>query len=94
MVCKTWTPEEIEYLKNHANGMTDQELAKNLNSVYGNRRTFSSVRKMRQRLDIQKASGRGVCKVTDINEQAIEDKISKNKIAIAKTENIKVIKYE
>lgn len=94
MVTKIWTPEEIEYVKNHSNDMTDEELARNLNHIYENRRTFSAVRKVRQRMGIAKASGRGVCKVTKMDEKSVEDKITLNKSIIAKEENINIIKYE
>lgn len=76
MAYSAWLPEEIEYIKNNANHMTDKEVMKNINNLYGQRRSFDTVRKMRQRIGIQKENGRGVCKIKDIDNEAVETRIA------------------
>jgi hypothetical protein len=53
---KKWTERDKEFLRDNAESMTDEEIAKQLGKF-----TAAAVRKMRQRLGIRKQRGRGVC---------------------------------
>ena len=58
-----WSDDEIEYIEENAGNLTDKEIWKSLNDMFGTRRGFQAVRKMRQRLGIQKANGRSRCEI-------------------------------
>ncbi len=54
---KAWNSLDKEFIRQNAGKMSDKEMARELG------RSFSSVRKQRQRLKIKKKSGRGICEV-------------------------------
>lgn len=78
-MARPWLAEEIEYIKKNAAALTDKELHLHINSIYKQVRSFDMVRKMRQRLGIEKGHGRGVCKVTGQGEVTtkVENKLKK-----------------
>jgi hypothetical protein len=51
-----WTARQVNYLLEHWDTLKDEDIATNLG------RTLKSVRRKRERLDLKKASGRGIVK--------------------------------
>ncbi len=62
---KTWSQEEKDFISSNADKMTDKKLTEALNATFNTNRLQPSVRKMRQRLKVKKAHGRGICHVTE-----------------------------
>lgn len=61
---KKWTEAEIQYIKDNANSMKDEELAVNINRITGSTDiTVAMVRRQRRKLNIAKTRGRRVNKV-------------------------------
>jgi transposase len=60
---KYWSDTERQFLVESSSNLTDSELVEAINSRFNTSRKLSAVRKMRQRLGLAKASGRGICQV-------------------------------
>jgi len=58
-----WTNAEDDYIRQNANNMKDKELAEKLSKKTGRKISMSALRKHRQRLNITKICGRGLCGV-------------------------------
>jgi len=62
---KKWTDVEKNYIANHANTMTDEELARQISALRLSTVSKDCVRKMRQRMGLKKKHGRGVCQLQE-----------------------------
>jgi hypothetical protein len=61
---KKWNDAEIQFIRENANSMKDEELAVNINRITGtNDITVAMVRRQRRKLNIAKTRGRRVNKV-------------------------------
>lgn len=61
---KKWNEAELQYIRDNANLMKDDELAVNINKITGsNDITVAMVRRQRRKLNIAKTRGRRVNKV-------------------------------
>jgi hypothetical protein len=60
---KVWTDEEKQYIRQNASTMKDGELSQRIKEMRGKPISVQAVRKMRQKLGIFKAKGRGKCQV-------------------------------
>tara|TARA_R110000765_G_scaffold34189_4_gene77663 strand:- start:448 stop:672 length:225 start_codon:yes stop_codon:yes gene_type:complete len=60
---RKWAEKDLQYIREHAGVLKDRELAAELTQRSGRPVTLGAVRKMRQRLGIEKKSGRGICKL-------------------------------
>jgi ribosomal protein S24E len=60
---RKWTEHEKNYVYQNASTMTDKEIAAFLTKTCGRTVTLNAVRKIRQKMGIKKASGRGYCKI-------------------------------
>tara|TARA_R110002020_G_scaffold193389_9_gene393640 strand:+ start:2034 stop:2249 length:216 start_codon:yes stop_codon:yes gene_type:complete len=58
---RKWTEKELQYIRENCQDLKDRELAAELSKLSGRTVSLGAVRKMRQRLGIEKKSGRGVC---------------------------------
>jgi|TARA_R110000824_G_scaffold48118_2_gene136037 hypothetical protein len=63
IVNRKWAEKDLRYIRENAGVMKDRELAAELTQRSGRPVTLGAVRKMRQRLGIEKKGGRGVCKL-------------------------------
>lgn len=61
---KKWSIQEVEYLKENAGILTDNELADQLSQISGKEYTMLAIRKKRQKLGLKKVQGRGHCQLT------------------------------
>lgn len=61
-----WSLREKDFIRDNAAKMTDLELSKELSKVTGQLFTMKAVRLQRQKMGLNKKSGRGVVKL-DIN---------------------------
>jgi hypothetical protein len=53
-----WTPQELEYLSNNHQSLTDSEMAKTLSGMVGVEITTAMIRRQRKKLSISKPKGR------------------------------------
>lgn len=53
-----WTSQELEYLSNNHQNLTDTEMAKTLSSMVGVEITTAMIRRQRKKLSISKPKGR------------------------------------
>ena len=60
---RKWSEKDLQYIRENAGALKDRELATELTERSGRCVTLGAVRKMRQRLGIEKKSGRGICKL-------------------------------
>jgi hypothetical protein len=60
---RKWAEKDLQYIRENAGALKDRELAAELTKRSGRPVTLGAVRKMRQRLGIEKKSGRGICKL-------------------------------
>lgn len=58
-----WTESDKNFVRDNAHSMKDVEIAAALTESTGRIVTLQAVRKMRQKLGVKKASGRGIIKV-------------------------------
>jgi len=58
-----WTENDKNFLRDNASKMKDIEIAEALTKSSGRIVSLEAVRKMRQKLGVKKASGRGIVKV-------------------------------
>ena len=56
-----WSDDEVKFLRNNVNGMTDKQIAHSL------KRTVDSIREKRYLLKIKKSPGAGVTKIDHSN---------------------------
>lgn len=54
---KTYTDSQKTFILDNALKMTDRELTKEFNNLFGTNVTFSAMRKYRQRLGLEKKTG-------------------------------------
>ena len=59
-----WTESDKNFVRDNANSMKDVEVAAALTESTGRIVTLQAVRKMRQKLGVKKAPGRGICGLT------------------------------
>lgn len=62
---KVWKDHEQQFIRDNAGRMKDRELAAKLTQITGRVVTIQAVRKQRQKMGIEKARGRGICKVVE-----------------------------
>jgi hypothetical protein len=60
---RKWNASMNRYIREHADGMSDEDLTENLRKMSTFPLTLTSVRKHRQRMKIKKEQGRGLCNV-------------------------------
>ena len=60
---RKWTEKDLRYIRENAGLLKDKELASELTKRSGRPVSLGAVRKMRQRMGIEKKSGRGICKL-------------------------------
>lgn len=60
-----WTENDKIFVKENAHLLKDLEIAAALTERTGRIVTLQAVRKMRQKLGVKKASGRGICNLKD-----------------------------
>ena len=60
---RKWSEKDLQYIRENAGILKDRELAAELTNRRGRAVTLGAVRKMRQRMGIEKKSGRGICKL-------------------------------
>lgn len=60
---KRWTEQERDFIRKNAGLITDAEGARQLSGITGRNISVHSWRKQRQKLQMAKAPGRGVCKL-------------------------------
>ena len=60
---RRWTEMDLQFIRENAGKMLDQELADWFTAKRGRPVSLLAIRKMRKKLGIFKAFGRGVCKV-------------------------------
>ena len=60
---RKWSEKDLQYIRENAGILKDRELAAELTNRSGRAVTLGAVRKMRQRMGIEKKSGRGICKL-------------------------------
>ena len=60
---RKWSEKDLQYIRENAGILKDRELAAELTQRSGRPVTLGAVRKMRQRMGIEKKSGRGICKL-------------------------------
>jgi hypothetical protein len=53
-----WTSQELEYLSNNHQNLTDSEMAKTLSGMVGVEITTAMIRRQRKKLSISKPKGR------------------------------------
>lgn len=68
-----WTEEEKEYIRRYAGTMTDEAIATQLSKMTGREVSLQAARKQRQKMDIKKCHGRGICKLVD-NDHGVTPK--------------------
>lgn len=56
-----WTESDKNFVRDNAHSMKDVEIAAALTESTGRIVTLQAVRKMRQKLGVKKAPGRGIC---------------------------------
>lgn len=62
---KVWKDHEQRFIRDNAATMKDKDLAAKLTQITGRHVTIQAVRKQRQKMGIEKAKGRGICKVVE-----------------------------
>jgi hypothetical protein len=60
---RIWKDNEKQFVRDNANSMKDEEIAKKLTELSGRTVTLNAVRKMRQKLGLRKKCGRGKCEL-------------------------------
>tara|TARA_R110002020_G_scaffold421801_1_gene630984 strand:- start:331 stop:555 length:225 start_codon:yes stop_codon:yes gene_type:complete len=60
---RKWAEKDLQYIRENAGVLKDRELAAELTQQSGRSVSLGAVRKMRQRLGIEKKGGRGICKL-------------------------------
>lgn len=60
---QVWTEVERKFVQDNASILTDQQGSEQLSAISGRKITLYAYRKQRQKLNIVKGQGRGVCKV-------------------------------
>ena len=69
---KKWNDAEVQYIKDNANSMKDEDLAMNINRITGSSDiTVAMVRRQRRKLNIAKTRGRRVNKI--VNSTPVEN---------------------
>jgi len=63
VVNQTWTAAQIDYIRRHAATVTDENLVKDFNKMFGKNLSLDALRSKRLRMGIKKQPGRGVCKL-------------------------------
>jgi len=58
-----WSVEDRQFIRDNAANMKDKELALALEQRTGRSVTLGSVRKIRQRMGVNKKGGRGICEL-------------------------------
>lgn len=56
-----WSENEKNYVRDNADSMKDEEIAKNLTVITQRKVTVPAVRRIRRMLGLKKKSGRGLC---------------------------------
>ncbi|MEE8323101.1 MAG: hypothetical protein V3R57_05720 [Candidatus Bathyarchaeia archaeon] len=59
-----WSENDKNFIRDNAHAMKDVEIAAALTESTGRIVTLQAVRKMRQKLGVKKAPGRGICGLT------------------------------
>ena len=60
---KVWSEQEKVFIRNNSGNITDAEGARQLSAISGRTISVHSWRKQRQKLELKKAPGRGVCRL-------------------------------
>ena len=60
-----WRNEDRQYIKDNAGAMRDQDIARELSLRNGRDVSLGAVRKLRQRMGIDKKCGRGICELDE-----------------------------
>ena len=60
---QVWTEQEKLFIRENSSILTDKEGADQLSNIVGRRITIHAWRKQRQKMDITKMPGRGICRV-------------------------------
>lgn len=55
---KKWNNEDLTFIQNNANILSDQELALKMSEICGQSITTSMIRRQRRKLNIEKSKGR------------------------------------
>lgn len=58
MSYRKWTPEDLEFIKNNAGNICDDEIAAKLSAITNSNITTPMIRRQRRKLNIQKSRGR------------------------------------
>lgn len=67
---KVWKEHEQQFIRDNAGRMKDKELAVKLTQITGRHVTIQAVRKQRQKMGIEKAKGRGICKIVEQEKES------------------------
>ena len=59
---KIWTEQQLQFIRDHAHELTDEQMSKDLSVLAGRKITVNAVRKQRRSMGIKKVGGRGIFK--------------------------------